>query len=112
MTACANVGTVGSPGTSVSLSVTGALVHQCPFREEEDRGFVTIGWATRGSTIELHDLRAWLDSFAPKVISHEDLTQTIATQLGRLEGIALGEIVTTWHTAGFTVTCTEIGDPA
>lgn len=85
------------------MSVTGRLVHECPFEDESDQGQVTITWLPAGQTLELHALRDWLDGFAREKVSHEDLTAGIEAELDDLEGITDVTVSTTWQTAGFHV---------
>jgi len=89
--------------SDVTLTISGPLTHLCPFVEEVDNGTVQITWRTRGQTLELHALRAWLDTFQDQKISHEALTDAIRRRLTQLPGIGDVRVTTRWHTAGFVV---------
>lgn len=89
--------------STVTMQTTAPLVHRCPFRDEVDEGRIDLTWTTVGSTLELHALATWLDSFKGDVISHEDLTADIAEHLGDLPGIDGVQVVTRWVTAGVEV---------
>lgn len=83
----------------VEVSVTMPAVHMCPFKNEVDEGSVTLSWLTRnGRTIELHSLRALLDSADEWEVSHEAYTASLRHLLvGDFPEIT---VVSTWHTAG------------
>lgn len=89
----------------VTVVVTSALVHLCPHVEEVDYGTVKISWRTDGKTIELHSLRAWLQSFSNVVVSHEQITDLVREDLAALDGIADVGVETSWRTAGMDVSC-------
>ena len=88
------------------MTISGDLVHRCPFRDEEDRGAVTITWDVDGATLELHALADYLRTFTNQLVSHEDLTGRIHTDITRtgLRGVT---VTTTWRTAGLDVTVTR-----
>lgn len=88
---------------STPVTITGRLVHECPFKDESDQGEVTITWLPDGHTLELHALREWLDGFARVKVSHEALTAAIEAELDDLPGITDVSVATTWQTAGFRV---------
>jgi NADPH-dependent 7-cyano-7-deazaguanine reductase QueF len=88
----------------VTVTYTGPLTHRCPFVDEVDNGTTTITWTTAGATLELHALAAWLAQFDELVVSHEDLTARIRTELADQEGIADVAVRTAWTTAGAEVT--------
>ena len=95
---------LGVPTTARGqVRATGKLAHLCPFKDEVDDGQVTITWTCAGSTLELHRLRSYLDTFAPSVISHEELTELIQGQLSQVPGIKDVTVATEWPTAGFQV---------
>lgn len=87
------------------MVAAGKFRHLCPFVPEEDHGTVRIEWTTCGGTIELHSLRAHLDTYADVKIGHEALTQALRDTIGALPGIEDVEITTTWDTATMAVTC-------
>lgn len=97
--------TVPEPAV-VTVTATGPLTHRCPHVDEVDTGTVTVTWTTAGQTIELHSLRAWLDSFADVRTSHEAITAGIETAL-QLPGIVDVAVETTWTTAGMAVAATS-----
>jgi NADPH-dependent 7-cyano-7-deazaguanine reductase QueF len=74
--------------------VRGTLVHRCPFRDELDVGTVELTFD--GPAVELHALGTLLASFAAQKITHEDLTELLATETG-------ASVVTRWTTAGLGV---------
>lgn len=86
-----------------TVTYRGPLVHLCPFVDEIDNGAVTITWTTAGSTLELHALTAWLDSFAADRVTHEALTEDIGDHLSGLPGITGVAVETRWSTAGAEV---------
>ena len=90
-------------GRNEVVSVTGPLVHRCPFRDEWDYGHVTITWQVDGQTLELHDLATYLESYSTVVVSHEDITGQIFwdVKAAGLDGV---KVETEWDTAGFKVT--------
>lgn len=88
----------------VRVTATGDLSHLCPHFDEEDHGAVEITWTCRGHSIELHSLKKYLDAFEESSVSHETLTQRIATDLASLTGITDVSVVSRWDTAGFAVT--------
>lgn len=89
---------------NVTVTAEGALYHRCPFVDERDFGAVTITWRPDGQTLELHTLRAYLDTFTNTRMSHESITDRITHDLAVIPGITAVQVNTTWHTAGFTVT--------
>lgn len=89
--------------SEVTLSVSWPLTHLCPHIPEVDNGRIDITWTTRGSTLELHALRAWLNGFAADRISHEDITADIHDHLSALPGVADVQVATRWDTAGAEV---------
>lgn len=86
-------------GSRVNVSVTMPAVHQCPHRDETDRGTATLEWRVCGRTVELHSLRAYLDSLHEWVVSHEAYTAHLRDHL-RDAGLTGVEVTTTWSTAG------------
>jgi NADPH-dependent 7-cyano-7-deazaguanine reductase QueF len=99
----------------VHMEVTRPFRHLCPFRDEVDKGRITIAWTTAGQTFELHGLAEFLDSFRDLVISHEDLTALVREVLDHAGGLS-GVAVRTWFdTAGMGVHCctlpTHAGTP-
>lgn len=90
---------------NVKMSTTADLQHMCPFVHEVDNGSITIGWDTDGWTFELHALRAYLNTFSDREISHEELTQEIRHELNGHHGINNVTVSTAWRTAGMEVTC-------
>lgn len=88
----------------VEMTAALPLTHRCPFREETDRGSVTLAWRTAGSTLELHALAVWLDGYADAKLSHEDVTADICDRLAAQDGIGDVRVTTRWNTAGAEVT--------
>jgi hypothetical protein len=76
----------------VKTIVTGPIVHRCPYVDEVDEGYVELTF--NGPAPELHALAKMLTF--DESITHEDLTQKLATELGAV-------VVTWWTTAGLTV---------
>lgn len=87
------------------ITIEGVLVHQCPFKDEKDVGFVKITYTPARLIAEIHSLRAWLDTFADVKISHEELTTRIQAEFSKAMQTTMVEVVTTWRTAEMTVTC-------
>lgn len=96
----------------VALTVTANLQHMCPFVHEVDSGSVTITWETDGWTIELHSLRAYLNTFHDRKISHEELTEEIRAELNSHKWINITSVNTSWRTAGMEVSCFSSPTPA
>jgi NADPH-dependent 7-cyano-7-deazaguanine reductase QueF len=94
------------------MRVTSPLRHLCPFVNEVDNGEVTIGWDAEGWTFELHSLRAYLNTFAEREISHEELTEELRAELSTHHGIEAVKVETNWTTAGMGVTCSTSRTPA
>lgn len=92
------------PAPLVTKTITAAVVKLCPVKDETDEGTVEITYRTASGAFELHDLRAHLDTFIERHISHEDFTAEIATTFG-------ADVVTRWVTAGMEVTCAVDGQP-
>lgn len=90
---------------SVTMTATADIQHMCPFVHEVDNGAVTITWLTDGWTIELHSLRAYLDTFKDREISHEELTEEIHAELNGHHGISIESVNTKWRTAGMGISC-------
>lgn len=90
---------------TVTMTTTADIQHMCPFVNEVDNGKVTIGWATEGWTFELHALRAYLNTFQEREVSHEDLTDEIRAELSGHHGINNVTVNTSWRTAGMEVQC-------
>lgn len=96
--------TVVPEETPARVTVTAGVTHLCPHRDETDIGWVTISWRCDGATVELHSLRAWLDSYSTRRDSHEAIAGDIAGALAALDGIADVQIIGRFHTAGLEVT--------
>jgi NADPH-dependent 7-cyano-7-deazaguanine reductase QueF len=96
---------------TVTLTTTADIQHMCPFVKEVDNGSVTITWEAQGWTIELHSLRAYLNTFHDREISHEELTDEIGAELGSYHGISVKSVNTNWRTAGMEVTCSFLPTP-
>lgn len=91
----------GSTGT---VAAQAAIKHLCPFEDEADTGSITITWACRGFTIELHSLAEYLAVFTDVSISHEDLVSLIGSDLQDLgDGIAICSVAARFTTAGIDV---------
>jgi len=88
---------------NVTLTTTADIQHMCPFVNEVDNGTVTITWDADGWTIELHSLRAYLNTFHAREISHEELTDEIRAEIGFHHGINNVKVESTWRTAGMEV---------
>lgn len=79
----------------MSVTVTGKVAHKCPHVDEYDIGDIVITWPGDNAP-ELHGVRTYLDAFATLRITHEEMTQRCANDLGCA-------VDTTWRTAGFDV---------
>ena len=90
---------------AVRMETTASIQHMCPFVHEVDNGTITVAWETDGWTFELHSLRAYLNSFQDREISHEDLTAEVEAELSGHYGIEAVSVSTTWRTAGMEVLC-------
>jgi NADPH-dependent 7-cyano-7-deazaguanine reductase QueF len=100
-----NLPTTVPTEATVTLTAKATIQHLCPFVQEVDNGNIAITWETDGWTFELHSLRAWLNSFTGREISHEDLTEEVRAELSGHHGIKGVTVTTTWRTAGMGVTC-------
>lgn len=87
---------------SVDVVVVGPLTHRCPYRDEVDEGTVRIEWSTAGSTFELHALRDYLDQWATRKVSHEEIAVAIRDDLD-VPGVENLIVVVDYPTAGFGV---------
>jgi len=87
----------------VEVEVSQAITHLCPFRNEVDRGVVTVKWFCDGKTFELHELASYLDSFARREISHEELVADVVNDLSAYDGIRHVVASFTTETAGMDV---------
>jgi NADPH-dependent 7-cyano-7-deazaguanine reductase QueF len=76
--------------------------------DEVDEGTVELAWRTDGGTLELHSVRAWLDTYADREIAHEDLTEELHAELAAMPKIDDVQVTTHWNTAGFTVTARAV----
>ena len=97
------VETTAEAGT---MTVTAPVRHLCPFKDEVDDGTVRITYSLAGRTLELHSLRAWLDTLADRTVSHEDLTRALSDTLTHEHHLADVRVVTEWETAGMHVVVT------
>jgi NADPH-dependent 7-cyano-7-deazaguanine reductase QueF len=97
---------------NVQMSATSPIQHMCPFVHEVDNGNVTIAWDADGWTLELHALRAYLNTFADREISHEELTDEVRAEVASHHGINNVTVETTWRTAGMEVRCFSLPIPA
>lgn len=97
---------------NATLTATADIQHLCPFVNEVDNGTVTITWKAEGWTIELHSLRAYLNTFHDREISHEELTEEVRAELNSHHGISIETVNTTWRTAGMGIKCSTWQIPA
>lgn len=72
-------------------TVSGTVTHLCPHVDEVDNGTFRIDFD--GPAPELHALRRRIARFHGQRITHEELTQTLADELGVT-------VSTSWVTAG------------
>jgi len=93
------------PADSQATVTAGGLInHLCPHVDEADHGFITISWRCGTSTIELHSLAAYLEGFADRRISHEDLVEEIFQDLhDAAPAIAVVSVTARFTTAGLGV---------
>jgi NADPH-dependent 7-cyano-7-deazaguanine reductase QueF len=97
---------------TVQMSATADIQHLCPFVQEVDNGTVTVTWEAAGWTLELHSLRAYLNTFMDREIAHEELTEEIRAELSSAHGINNVTVNSSWHTAGMEISCFTKGqDP-
>jgi NADPH-dependent 7-cyano-7-deazaguanine reductase QueF len=87
------------------MTTTADIQHMCPFVQEIDNGTITVSWDTAGWTFELHALRAYLNTFQDREISHEDLTNEVQLELAGHYGIGNVSVSSSWRTAGMEVLC-------
>lgn len=87
----------------VTVEINARLAHQCPHRQETDRGDITLAWTVTDVTLELHALVTYLERWADVHITHEALTDRIWQDVGEA-GVEPVAITTTWVTAGAKVT--------
>ena len=97
---------------TVRMSATADIQHMCPFVQEVDNGTITVTWTAGGWTLELHALRAYLNTFHDREISHEELTEEVRAELATHHGINDVEVTSKWRTAGMEVTCNTSLIPA
>ncbi|WP_280502034.1 hypothetical protein [Nocardia farcinica] len=71
-----------------------------------DRGRVTVHLLVGASTLELHELAAYFQSFRDERITHEALTDRIYTELSTA-AVTVTKVVTCWKTAGMPVKVTR-----
>lgn len=83
----------------VEVEVIGYLSHLCPFRNEVDRGTITMSWVTAGTNVELHSLHDLLRSYRHVAVSHEEVTVRIADALTEC-GLKNVEVQTHFITSG------------
>ena len=107
-----NTPTVVPIEANVTLATTADIQHMCPFVNEVDNGTVRITWDADGWTLELHSLRAYLNTFHDREISHEELTDEIRAEIGSRHGINNVKVESTWRTAGMEVLCVTLPIPA
>lgn len=82
----------------MSCVVTADVVKLCPFRREVDHGRVWFEFDRDAP--ELHDLAEYLGGLTDALLSHEEYTRLLRSEIG-------GRVTTTWRTAGLDITCTE-----
>jgi len=90
---------------TVRMSATADIQHMCPFVNEVDNGTIAVTWTADGWTLELHALRAYLNTFHDREISHEELTEEVRAELSTHHGIKDITVNSTWRTAGMEVQC-------
>jgi NADPH-dependent 7-cyano-7-deazaguanine reductase QueF len=86
----------------VRITITSPAAHLCPFKEELDLGHIVIEYdlAPDAEPVELHELRAAIDAFASRAVTHEQMTYQLT------ESLPFGAtVVSRWHTAGMDVEC-------
>jgi hypothetical protein len=95
---------------TVTVQAAFPAVHLCPFKDEVDEGRATITWLQHlgADTLELHGLRAYLDSLDEWEVSHEEYTQHLADFVAG-KGYAGVTVTTEWTTAGGVVKVTARG---
>lgn len=88
----------------ITMTATAQIKHRCPFVDEVDDGTITITWSTADGTIELHSLAAFLDCYADRTISHEDLVGEVFDCLEALgPHIIVRSVTARFTTAGIDV---------
>lgn len=92
----------------VQIKVTAPVYKLCPFVDEADAGTVTATWAANRGTLELHEFRAYLDTFKGRKMTHEDFTREVADHLWALLPDDMFGVSSTWTTAGMAVTVVAI----
>ncbi len=82
------------------VTVTTAVTHACPFVPETDVGIITVSWTD--VIVELHELAAYIASYADVQITHEAMTEQVA---GHVRNLGAGDVhvQTRWRTAGLDV---------
>lgn len=75
--------------------ITGPVTHLCPHVDEVDHGTFRIEFD--GAAPELHALRQRIETFHDRTITHEELTQILATDID-------APVTTYWTTAGLELT--------
>lgn len=87
------------------MRITTDAVHQCPFKNETDEGELEVTYAAGDQSIELHSLKAWLDTLDEWEVSHEAYTHHVRDTLETV-GVKVLTCVTRWTTAGMKVEVT------
>lgn len=99
----AGIRAVPDDARGATVELAARLAHQCPHRNETDRGDIALTWTVTDVTLEIHDLVTYLDEWADVHITHEALTDRIWHDL-KNAGVAPVSVTTTWITAGANIT--------
>lgn len=90
----------------VSITLLTDLVHQCPFVDEIDIGFLRIEYTPGERLAELHDLARHLQSWAEVEITSEAITKAIFDWFNDNFAPSSLLVETKWVTAGIDITVT------
>lgn len=82
----------------IHISVTCDVVKRCPFKDEIDFGNVILTF--KETAPELHYVADLIATYRDRQLSHEDFTNEMLAVLNP------ETVVSTWTTAGFSVTVT------
>ena len=84
-----------------TVRAVGPVRHRCPYKDEVDRGTVTVTWTTNGCTYELHSLRDYLDTYRESKLSHEAVAALILMDLSSPRTVRDVMVTVDFETAGF-----------
>lgn len=94
----------------VRVFVTSPVTKRCPVVDEVDVGEVSLSWDTSdGETLELHGLRALIDGYEDRAISHEEFAHELGDDVFAATGKRV-YVTAAWETAGMQVKVNALPD--